>query len=264
MHTIALTLAYDGRPFSGFAAQPGQHTVQGSLNASLELLYKRPIFTTCAGRTDAGVHALAQVVSFELSGEEMSERPLETLRRSLNALLDDEISVSNVEEKEEGFSARFSATAREYRYFIHTAPTRPVLISDRVWHVGRPLDLDAMRKATACLLGEHDFKSFCTAASAKDKPTCRNVYDISITEEVMLGEEVLVFKVVGNAFLHSMVRTLVGTLVRIGLCKREPQWMQEVLAARERSAAGETAPAQGLFFWQVYYDTDIIKPSQEG
>ena len=110
-----------------------------------------------------------------------------------------------------------------------------------------------MREAAAHLVGEHDFKSFCMAASAVGKPTARYLSDISLVTEMVLGEEVLVLKIAGNAFLHSMVRTIVGTLVPVGMGKREPQWVAEVLAARDRSAAGETAPAKGLIFWHVSY-----------
>jgi tRNA pseudouridine38-40 synthase len=252
-HTIALAMAYDGKPFSGFAQQPGQLTVQGSLNEALELLYKRPIETTCAGRTDSGVNARAQVVSFDLTQDEFSLRPLQTLKRSLNALIDDRASIHLVEEKQSGFSARFDAQSREYRYFLCINEARPVLISDRVWHIAKPLDVEAMRVGAAHLIGEHDFKSFCQAASAVGKSTCREVFEIDIYEDALLGQEVLVIKVIGNAFLHSMVRTIVGTLVMVGREKREPSWVGEVLEKKDRAAAGENAPAKGLVFWRVNY-----------
>lgn len=252
-HTISLTMAYDGAPFCGFAQQPGQLTVQGSLNEALGLLYKRPFETTCAGRTDSGVHAREQVVSFDLSSEEFDQRPLETLRRSLNALIHDGAVVKRIEERALGFSARFDAKEREYRYFLHLQPQRPVLISDRVWHLGKKLNLEAMRNGSRYLIGEHDFKSFCTAVSAVGKPTCRNIRDIMIYEDEILGEPVVVFKIKGNAFLHSMVRTIVGSLVAVGLEKKKPTWIENALLAKDRSAAGETAPAQGLVFWRVIY-----------
>ena len=252
-HTLALEMAYDGSAFAGFAQQAGQLTVQGSLNEALALLYKRPVDTVCAGRTDAGVHALGQVVSFDLTDDELAGRSLESLKRSLNALIDDCAVVSDIQEKPAGFSARFDAKAREYRYFLYTGSARPVLIRDRVWHLGRPLDLAAMRQGAHFLVGEHDFKSFCLAASAEGKPTCRNVISLSVGTQELLGEEVVAITVVGNAFLHAMVRTIVGTLVTVGLGKRPPQWVDEVLAARDRTRAGETAPAQGLIFWRVFY-----------
>lgn len=252
-HTVCLKLAYDGAPFSGFARQPGQLTVQGSLEDALALLYRRPVETTCAGRTDAGVHARGQVVSFDLAEGEFEARSLATLTRSLNALIDERAAVKDAWEAERGFSARFDAVSREYRYFIYEGADRPVLIADRVWHLKKPLDTEAMAAGASLLVGEHDFKSFCMAASAEGKPTCRNVSEITISREELLGERVIAIKVIGNAFLHSMVRTIVGTLVAVGAGRRKPSWVGEVLEARDRCAAGENAPAAGLVFWRVDY-----------
>ena len=253
-HTVALTVSYDGTPFCGFARQPGQLTVQGSLEQALRTLYRRDVETVCAGRTDAGVHARGQVVSFDLDDEEFSARTARSLKRSLNALVDDRIAVSAVQEAPAGFSARFDAFERVYRYFIFTGDYRPVLLADRVWHLPKQLDVDAMRAGAAYLIGEHDFKSFCMAASAEGKPTCRNVSSISINCVTAAGEDdMIAIRVVGNAFLHSMVRTIVGTLALVGRGRRPPEWVAEVLAARDRRAAGENAPAAGLYFWQVNY-----------
>ena len=124
---------------------------------------------------------------------------------------------------------------------------------DFSWYVHGRLDTDAMREAAAYLVGEHDFKSFCMAASAVGKPTCRNVHEISLSREMVMGEDILTIKVVGNAFLHSMVRTIVGTLVMVGRGQRKPEWVREVLEARNRTVAGENAPAAGLVFWRVQY-----------
>ena len=251
--TLSLLVAYDGAPFSGFARQPGQLTVQGSIEDALRLLYKREVPTTCAGRTDAGVHARGQVVSFDVAEAEFASRTFASLQRSLNALIDDRASVLEVAERAPGFSARFDAVSREYHYHLFCGNYRPVLIADRVWHVGKPLDVDAMRDGAAHLVGEHDFKSFCMAASAVGKPTCRNVSELDIYEEELLGERVVTVRIVGNAFLHSMVRTIVGTLVMVGKGQRTPDWVREVLEACDRTAAGENAPAQGLVFWKVNY-----------
>lgn len=253
-HTIALTVAYDGAPFCGFARQPGQLTVQGSIEQALSILFRREVPTVCAGRTDAGVHARGQVVSFDVSDEEMASRTAHSLKRSLNALVDDRISVAAVQEAPAGFSARFDAVEREYRYFICTAEARPVLLAGRVWHLPKPLDVDAMRQGAAHLIGEHDFKSFCMAVSAEGKPTFRNVSSIDVERIELFGQQdVVCIRVVGNAFLHSMVRTIVGTLAMVGRGQRSPEWVAEVLAACDRRAAGENAPAEGLVFWQVRY-----------
>lgn len=253
LRTIALRLAYDGEPFSGFARQPGQLTVQGDLEHALSLVFRRPVETVCSGRTDAGVHAIGQVVSFEVEPQEWEGRSVERLARSLNALTHDRVSVRGIAEARPGFSARFDAEWREYHYHLCTQPAPPMFMKDFSWHLTCPLDLDAMRKAASFLVGEHDFKSFCMAVSAVGKPTCRNVHEISISEEEVMGDKVVVVKVVGNAFLHSMVRTIVGTLVAVGRGKRPPEWVGEVLEARDRTAAGENAPAAGLVFWRVRY-----------
>ena len=251
--TLSLTVSYDGAPFAGFAKQPGQRTVQGELEEALALLFRRPVDVVCAGRTDAGVHARGQVVSFDVDAAELRDRTLYSLRRSLNALTGEGIVVRSVDERPRGFSARFDAVEREYRYFLAVGETPPVFTDRTAWFAGPNLDVAAMEAATAHLIGEHDFKSFCMAASAVGKPTHRHVSEISFAPETIMGEPHLVITVRGNAFLHSMVRTIVGTLAMVGRGQRDPDWVAEVLAARDRQAAGENAPAKGLVFWEVTY-----------
>ncbi len=251
--TYAMTVAYNGAPFCGFARQPGKLTVQGELESSLAVLFHRDVETVCAGRTDAGVHAAAQVVSFNVSDEEIGDRTFSSLRRSLNALVHDDIVVRSVDQRVNGFSARFDAVAREYRYFIGIDETSPVFMRDFSWHIPAALDVAAMQQGAAYLIGEHDFKSFCLAASAKDKSTCRCLNRIDFREETIMGEHMLVCTVIGNAFLHSMVRAIVGTLVSVGKSQHNPDWVGEVLAACDRTSAGENAPAQGLVLWSVDY-----------
>lgn len=261
-HTVALTVAYNAAPFAGFARQAESHvkTVQGELEQALSLLYRREVKTVCAGRTDAGVHARGQVVGFDLTDEEFHAKSMRSLQRSLNALVDDAISVEEACERPFGFSARFDAQWREYHYHICTQSARPVLIAPLVWHLGGVrLDIEAMNQAAHRLEGEHDFKSFCMAASAHmieadGRSTCRNVIACDVYEEQIVGTPVITVRVVGNAFLHSMVRTMVGTLVEVGRGKRSVSWVDEVLAARDRGAAGQNAPAAGLTFWHVGYE----------
>lgn len=255
-HTLSLDVQYNGAPFAGFArqAEGSVKTVQGELEQALSLLYRREVPTVCAGRTDAGVHARGQVISFDLTEEEFAARPLRSLERSMNALVDDAISVAHAQERDLGFSARFDAQWREYHYHICTDSARPALIMPLVWHLGgTELDLAAMNEGAAQLIGEHDFKSFCMAASAVGKPTHRNVMELEVYPEAIMGSPVVTVRVVGNAFLHSMVRTIVGTLVEVGRGKREPAWVADVLAACDRKAAGQNAPASGLVFWHVEY-----------
>lgn len=255
---LSLLVSYNGTPFAGFARQPGQLTVQGSIEEALALIFRRDVEAVCAGRTDSGVHARSQVVSFSVSESELAGRSAFKLLRSLNALTHEDISVKDVCRREPDFSARFSCTMREYKYFICTDAFAPLLMKGFCWHIPKALDLDAMRQAAAHLIGEHDFKSFCMAASAEGKSTMRNVFSVEVEPLVQWGENLVVITVKGNAFLHSMVRTIVGTLVAVGLGRRKPDWVVDVLEARNRAAAGENAPAQGLVFWDVSYEGERV------
>ncbi|MDR1016593.1 MAG: tRNA pseudouridine(38-40) synthase TruA [Coriobacteriales bacterium] len=260
MSTFALKIAYLGSNFSGFARQPRQRSVQGELEQSLTRLLDQPIVLACAGRTDAGVHALGQIISFVVKPEMLthSARLLQPslLQRALNADLPKDIFCRGAKLAPEAFSARFDARARTYRYLI--CQERPLFI--HAWWLRRhPLDLAAMREAAALLIGEHDFKSFCVAKSAaaleaRGLSTCRELIQLKLFRRSVLGQPCLVVEVTGNAFLHSMVRTMVGTLVKVGLGQRDPSWVAEVLAARSRAAAGDSAPADGLYLWSVDYD----------
>ncbi len=259
-HSLSLTIGYEGSGFAGFARQVEPHikTVQGEIEAALSVLYRREVPVVCSGRTDAGVHALAQVVSFDMTDEEFQARSFRGLRRSMNALVDEAISISSVDERPLGFSARFDALWREYHYHICTDAARPVLVAPLAWHMGgAELDLDAMNEAARHLIGEHDFKSFCMAASAMGKPTHRNVMELSVYPETIAGTNMVTVRVVGNAFLHSMVRTIVGTLVEVGRGRKSPDWVAGVLAACDRRAAGQNAPASGLVFWHVEYPEEM-------
>lgn len=248
---LALTVSYDGASFAGFARQPALRTVQGQLEGALSVLLRREVRTVGAGRTDAGVHALGQVVSFETDG---SEPESSTLVRSLNALVGEGIVVTGARAAAPGFSARFDAEAREYRYRLVPGPVPPLFLRRTAWWTRRTLSLSAMREASSALIGEHDFRSFCVAQSAgTERTTMRRVEHIEITPEEHLGEHCVVVRVVGNAFLHSMVRVIVGSLVDVGMARRDVDWLREVLEARDRRAAGPTAPPHGLTLWHVSY-----------
>ena len=229
MATIALLISYNGAPFHGFARQEGDLlTVQGSLEEALSLLYRREVETVCAGRTDTGVHARGQVVTFEVTPEELASRTPHSLIRSLNALTHDAIGIRQLRRAPDGFSARFDAKSRHYRYFISDGSVPPLVMRDFCWQVrgGVSLDANAMTAAAAYL---------------------------TIERIEVLGDEVVCIDIIGSSFLHSMVRTIAGTLVAVGRGLRPPSWMAEVLAACDRTAAGEKAPAAGLVFWDVDY-----------
>ncbi len=257
---IALTVAYDGSLFAGFARQPDAVTVQESLETSLATVLRREVHTVGAGRTDAGVHALGQVISFPCVGEAPS---FPVFARSLNAMTPG-VVVREVRLARPGFSARFDARAREYRYRIKGSPTPPLFSAPVAWWVKREIDLDAMRRAAELLVGEHDFRSFCVTDSSKGKRTVRRIASIEIAEECILGEQCLTIRVVGNAFLHSMVRTIVGSLVEVAIGREDVGWLGDALAACDRSAAGPTAPARGLTLWSVAYPDDVWVDSGDG
>ena len=183
----------------------------------------------------------------------MEGRTLESLARSLNALTPPEIGMRVVERRAPGFSARFDAISREYRYFICTAPTLPLVMRHFCWHVPSELDLDAMNQGAAYLLGQHDFKSFCLAASAQGKSTVRELLELSVEPVQIAGDDLVCIRVVGTAFLHSMVRTIAGSLAMVGSGQRPASWIDDVVKALDRKAAGQSAPAQGLILWQVEY-----------
>ena len=253
---LVIGLSYDGAAFCGFAKQKdeGVRTVQDCLERALSIVFRAQVPTVCAGRTDTGVHALDQYVSCDVPTAALAGKTSYTLVKSLNALTDDDISIQLVAKAANpDFSARFDVDWREYRYRIVCGCVPPLFMRSFAWWVKGVLDVEAMQQAAQYLVGEHDFKSFCKAESAIGKNTVREVKSIELYEEMQMGERCLVIKVVGNAFLHSMIRTIVGTLVEVGSGRRKPEWVAQVLAACDRSAAGKNAPACGLVFHKVTY-----------
>lgn len=257
--TLVIRIGYRGAGFAGFAEQPSVRTVAGELRRALETALRRPCELTCAGRTDAGVHAIAQYVSVPVTEAELG-LPGERLMRSLVALTPDDLSVQAVLRAPAGFSARFDAISRSYRYRIAASQARPVLAWEHSWWYRGALDVDAMAEAARPLLGEHDFKSFCKASSAEGKPTSRYVGALDVGRVREAGDELVAIDVTGNAFLHNMVRTIAGSLVEVGRGHRAPGWIEGVLAARDRAAAGPCAPAKGLTFVGVAYPEGILEP----
>ena len=257
--TLVIKLGYRGEGFCGFAEQPAQRTVAGELRRALETTLRRPCELTCAGRTDAGVHAIAQYVSVPVTESELM-LPGARLMRSLVALTPDDLSIGALFRAQPSFSARFDALSRSYRYRICAGDVRPVLAWDHAWWYKGQLNVGAMNEASKLLLGEHDFKSFCKATSAVDKPTCRCVGALDVRALEEAGENLVAIDITGNAFLHNMVRTIAGSLVEVGRGHRRPEWMSEVLAACDRRSAGPCAPAKGLTFVRVEYPAGALAP----
>ena len=258
--TLVIKLGYRGGDFCGYAEQPGLRTVAGELRRALETALRRPVELTCAGRTDAGVHALAQHVSLPVSSDELvTYGP--RLQRMLTALTPEDIAIKGIYQAQEGFSARFDAQARGYRYRIACGDAAcPVLGWGHVWWLrpGANLDAQAIHEAAQCLVGEHDFTSFCKVSSAEaihadGRSTSRYLAEVNVSHVVEAGEELVAIDVVGNAFLHNMVRAITGTLVEVGQGRRDASWVERALEARDRKAAGPTAPACGLTLERVDY-----------
>lgn len=264
--TLVVKLGYRGGAFSGFAEQEGQRTVAGELRHALECVLRREVELSCAGRTDAGVHALGQHVSVPVYGSE-TELEGRRMERSLSAILPDDVSVRGLFRAAPGFSARFDATGRRYRYRIACGNARPVMGWGHVWWLTRwpDLDVDAMDEAARALEGEHDFRSFAKSSSialmdADGRSTCRRVTEARVLRETEAGEPLVTVRVAGNAFLHNMVRVIVGSLVEVGSGRRDAAWLAAALAARDRRAAGPTAPACGLTFEDVSYEKGALIP----
>ncbi|MEY2959320.1 MAG: tRNA pseudouridine synthase [Actinomycetota bacterium] len=245
-------LAYRGTNFHGVAPNEGVRTVLGELLAHLELVVRRPVAATVAGRTDAGVHAWGQVVTADLP----VATDLDDLRRRLNKLAAPDIAIRSADWAEVGFDARFSATSRRYRYHVWNDPVPNPLSADLSWHVARPLDLEAMQGAAADLVGEHDFASFCRRprpAEGVDPPSTTRI--VTAAQWRRLGRSPLLrFEVAATAFCHQQVRSMVGLLVDIGLGRRTADCVPAVLLARDRAMAGTVAPPHGLVLWDVGYD----------
>jgi len=243
MPSYRLDLAYDGTGFRGYARQDGQRTVQGELEDALGILLGVAPLTAVAGRTDAGVHAHGQVVSFDTDGELDGPQ----LARSLNGILGPEIAVSKVARVEDGFSARFWATYRRYRYQLSQAESVDPLARNQVWNVGRRLDVAGMRAVAAAIVGEHDFSAFCR--SVEGKSNVRRVEETWWDE----GDDLLTFWIGANAFCHQMVRSLVGFAYDVGRGFTAVDSISEIIESGDRSRVVTVAPPHGLTLWEVGY-----------
>jgi len=248
---VRLVVAYDGAAFHGFAAQPGVATVGGTLARTLERVLRHPVELTCAGRTDAGVHGWGQVVSFDAAADRFDPAKLQS---AVNGLCGPSIVVRSAEVAPDGFDARFDAQSRLYRYTILNRPVPDPFLAATSWHVPQPLERHRLGLACDPLIGEHDFSSFCRRPKGQDDASLvRRVLDARWEVDEAAGEGVLRFWIEATAFCHQMVRSVVGTLVDVGLGKRTAADVASALRARDRSAAGPVAPPHGLCLWHVRY-----------
>lgn len=262
MKRIVLGVQYDGTPWHGWQTQPSSKTVQDRLESALQKFTLTAVDTTCAGRTDSGVHALEQVVHFDadLSRESFS------WVRGLNAFLPPSIAVRwscelpqvSDASPEHQFHARFSATARTYHYLLYNNPVRSPLLEGKAGWVFRALDVDLMREAAAYLVGTHDFSAF-RAVECQARSPVRTMEDIRIERR----GDLIVFSLRANAFLHHMVRNIVGSLIYTGSASKPPEWIADLLQQRDRSRAAPTFMPDGLYLARVAYDPKWQLPQQQ-
>ncbi len=251
---IALGVEYKGARYRGWQRQqPGVRSVQETLEAALSKVAAAPISVSCAGRTDAGVHASGQVVHFDSP----VERPLKAWVLGTNANLPPDISVTWVQPVSDAFHARFSAMARRYHYVIYNDPIRPAHLAEEVTWNHRPLDIQRMRAAAQVLIGTHDFTSF-RAKECQAKSPIKTVHHLRLWQ----NDRLLVLDIRANAFLHHMVRNIAGVLMAVGCGDRPVEWVAEVLAARERRQGGVTAHPFGLYLVRVEYPDDLQVPER--
>jgi tRNA pseudouridine38-40 synthase len=254
---IKLTLAYDGGAYAGWQVQPDKPTVQGTLETALQQITQESLRVTAAGRTDAGVHALGQVVGVATATRLSNAE----LQRALNAVLPADVAVVKLENAPDGFHATRDAVAKRYRYQIHNGRTPSVFDRNYAWHYPQPVDAKAIHTAGQALVGRHDFSSFETAGSERPD-SIRTIHELTVTRGnnqpweglQSVRSDRITIEIIGDGFLYNMVRTIVGTLVEVGVGARDVSWPAAVLAACDRRTAGQTAPPHGLFLVSVSYD----------
>lgn len=251
MRFLKITLAYDGASFAGWQVQPGQTTIQSLLEEAWLAVTNEVVRAVASGRTDAGVHALGQVVSLA-TGSSLS---CDVLTRAVNANLPSEVRVRSIEPAADGFHAIRHALAKRYRYLIQDKGGVDLFLGHYAWQVSSRLDVEAMSVAAPSLVGCHDFAAY-QAAGSERATTVRTVADLSVQRQSItlpIPTDWIVIEVEADGFLYNMVRNLVGTLVEVGRGVQPPSWPAKVLAGRDRRAAGPTAPARGLFLVCVDY-----------
>ncbi len=241
---IALRVEYDGSQFHGFQSQPALRTVQQTLELALSRVADHEVGVVCAGRTDTGVHATNQMIHMDCT----AERTIRSWIHGANTFLPKDVRVTWGRDMPDEFHARYSALSRRYRYVIYNASIRPALFRGQVTWQYRPLDHRLMQQAATYLLGEHDFTSF-RALECQSKTPMRNVHRLDVTR---MGDFIII-DITANAFLHHMVRNMVGVLGLVGQGRKPPAWVEEILLARDRKLGAETAPPYGLYLVGVEY-----------
>ncbi|MHC8440677.1 MAG: tRNA pseudouridine(38-40) synthase TruA [Candidatus Eutrophobiaceae bacterium] len=249
---IALGLEYCGSRYSGWQRQSHSRSIQECVEQAITQVANHPVEVVCAGRTDAGVHASKQIIHFKTT----AQRSPRSWALGISRYLPSDISALWAQPVNEDFHARFSATSRSYRYYLLQRPSPPAILHQQIAWRHQPLHLENMQTAADCLLGKHDFTSF-RATGCQAKTALRTIFDLKLSRI----NACIVLQITADAFLYHMVRNIMGTLVAIGLGKHPPKWCREVLEARNRKLAGSTAPARGLYLYDVAYPTPYTFPA---
>ncbi|MDR0966112.1 MAG: tRNA pseudouridine(38-40) synthase TruA [Myxococcales bacterium] len=256
MSKIKLTLEYDGTAYVGWQWQPNGPSIQAEVETALAKILKAPVRVSASGRTDAGVHALGQTATFTPP----RALPMSAYVAGLSSLLPRDIAVLDAREVPDTFDARRSARGKHYRYLILNRPTRAPLRRLQRWEIFRPLDVEAMRRAATCLIGEHDFSAFRASNCEAKNPIKR----LTRADICRVGDDEIALDFIADGFLKQMVRNLVGTLVEVGLGRRPPESVEQTLRSLDRQRAGPTAPPQGLFLVEVFYGEEAVWPFRSG
>lgn len=245
MRNIKITIEYDGKDFSGWQKQPNKLNIQGEIERAIEEITGEEVDLIASGRTDAGVHALAQVANFKIE----KDIPIEKIPYALNSKLKKSIRVKSAEEVDEKFHSRYTCKRKTYRYVINNSVQGTAIYRNLQYHFPEKLDEEKMNKGIKYLIGEHDFKSF-KASGTSSKSSVRTIYDAKVTRE----GEIVTIELSGNGFLYNMVRIISGTLVDVGIGKIKPEDVKDILEARDRLKAGRTLPPTGLYLVDVKYE----------
>ena len=246
---IACIVQYDGTNYNGWQIQRNGRTIQGVIEESLFTLTREKVRVVASGRTDTGVHAIGQVIHFDLA----SSIRLEKICIGLNGILPHDISIKNAFHTESTFHSRFSAVEREYRYYIYNYPQRSPFMRYRAMWVHDPLNVDYIREVASQLVGVHDFSSFCKKRESYSKNTVRKLNRIEVKNIEHYIE--ILFK--GNAFLHNMIRIIIGTILQMHKTNEDPSLIRHIIERRDRDVSGKTAPPYGLYLYEVTYDPPL-------
>lgn len=257
MTVYKLTIRYDGGKYHGWQYQPGVPTIQAALDEAIERTFRQTTRSLGCSRTDAGVHAMGQVAQFEVD----STLAVRSVKGALNRHLPDDISIVDVEVVPRHFHAIRHASKKLYRYVFCDAPGKQIFRRAYCWQIPFPLDADRMQAGALHLLGTHDFACFQTKGAERES-TVRTLFSLTVRRNEPREEGFITLEVEGNGFLYNMVRAISGTLYDVGRGRREPAWVAEVLASRDRQKAGMTAPSQGLFLVRITYPDPLPPPDE--